>query len=271
MTCPPTNASSSPYAELAAPFHRHMQRLESIDRNFQLAKFAIKQLLALDLASLPKQILPISFRVYPGLTPDRQTLAHQSPEQFRDELIAETENEFSQLSASAAVALWVSVEELVRQFGVLWAMRYAPKVVLAKPTREILISAADLLHVDDAREQIAWKLCKDIMAQATGHCALDRFDYLQKILGLDAPLTDKVVRETLKELEQVRHLIVHRSGVVDAGFKTKLRSVVSITEKDGDIFLVTPKRYAHYADAVYSYTTTVMTRVRTAVPGVVNF
>lgn len=259
------------YSAVKAPFSRCFALLQAAERNFQLAKFGVQQLSAMDAAELPTSLYPRVYSVYPGLQADSQMPPNYTREQLKLEVDKEMAEGFPLLSASAATAFWTVLEDLAREFLTYWVIAHPAKATLHKPGRILSISRGSLLNFEANRDNLAWEICLDIMKEAEAKSAVERYDACQAMLGLTLPKAENPLLSILTELEAVRHIIVHRNSVVDEQFKRRCRSPIDVPEEIGDVLHVNSTRLERYRNAVYDYVDIMMQRVRQAVPEVVNF
>lgn len=266
-----SEAQQAAYDALGAPFRRCFGQVQATNRNFQLAKFGVEQLSQMNVADLPMSLYPKIYSVYSGLQADSQLPANYSKERLMVEIKEEMGKDFPLLSASAARSLWTALEDLVREFSAFWITAYPGKVALHKPESKLGIPMGNLLNLDTGREKIAEALCQSIMGEKGPKAAVCRYDHLQKTMGLTSPATPKPMRTALIELEAIRHIIVHRSSVVDEQFKLRCPSPDDVPEAVGTVFRVNSSRIERYRSAVYGYVSLMMQRVVQAVPEVVNF
>jgi hypothetical protein len=266
-----TKSKEEIYDELTAPFRRAFELLEAADRNFQLAKFGLKQLLEINTSDPPMDLYRKSYRIRSGLYPDVQIAAICNLENLKREIHRDIENDFPQLSSSFATALWTIFEVFSKDLAIFWVQAFPHKVTLKKPKAAVEVLLDELVNIAHARDRLAWTICGRIMKDTNHDSDIRRYEYLFNVLGLSSPEFTESLINKLIELEAVRHLIVHKSAIVDQKFKMRCKNKKECPETIGEVFLVSDKRIRSYRDAIQSYMEVMANKVRAAAPGSVNF
>lgn len=179
----------------------------------------------------------------------------------RERALAQTEidNDFPLLHEQATVALWSSLEALVRSFAARWFMK-RPGALQCEAVRKLKVRIGDYEALD-ADERCLWIV--DLLDQDAGgplRVGVSRFESLLHPLGLDGDLGEDL-RKTLFELSQVRNVIVHRRAVAD---RRLIDSCPWLGLKVGDRLRVTHDMWKRYNQAVAEYILELIQRVRVA-------
>jgi hypothetical protein len=169
----------------------------------------------------------------------------------------EVDDGFPVLYGQAAIALWSSLEALIRSLVAQW---------LANTPGAWQVDAVTKLHVKlgdyeslDRDERCLW--ITDLIDQEVSgplRNGVDRFESLLQPFGLSGSV-DPEGRKTLFELSQIRHVLVHRNGTVD---KRLVDACPWLGLKAGDHLVVTSSMWEAYSQTLARYVDELIQRVR---------
>jgi hypothetical protein len=177
----------------------------------------------------------------------------------RERELAQTEidNDFPLLHEQATVALWASLEALIRSFAARWLMN-KPGALQCDAVKKLKVRLGDYEALD-ASERCLWIV--DLLDQDAGgalRVGVSRFESLLHPLELHGPVEEDC-RKTLFELSQVRNVIVHRRALAD---KRLIDSCAWLSLKVGDRIRIKHAMWRHYNSAVAEYVLELIQRVR---------
>ena len=202
-------------------------------------------------------------KAYPLIDAERVPDAEQAEERMaramRDADVAKQEMEqgFPFLFSQAAAALWASLEDLVRTFLVAWITN-RPQVLETDSISKLKVKLGDYLGRSDQEqyEYILDLLTEDI--GATRRFGVERFESVLKPFGLSGHVREDVAK-ALFELQQLRHVIVHRQAVVD---RRLLKNCPWLPLNVGQTVVITHERYNDFWVAAITYVIELIQRVR---------
>lgn len=175
----------------------------------------------------------------------------------RDLAQNEIDNDFPLLHEQATVAVWSSLEALMRSFVALW-LENTPDAWQSEAIRRLKVRLGEYESLDRS-DRCLWVV--ELLDQDNGgplRSGVNRFELLLEPLGLSGSL-DEATKKTLFELSHVRHALVHRRGFVDR----KLREACPwLSVPHGQKLQVSHAMWRSYADAVACYVAEVINRVR---------
>ena len=169
----------------------------------------------------------------------------------------ERDGGFQLLLRHASVALWGALDASVPQFVAAY-LREFPDLLRTEGFARVKLPAVALLTTSesDVWSEIVLELERNFGAPLKK--GIGRFECLLEAIGLGRPIeTDQ--RRDLLELSQVRNLIVHKFGVVDARFATNcpwLKVAV------GDRLALSFEDYGRYYAAALNYVATIVETAR---------
>ena len=177
----------------------------------------------------------------------------------REKVLAQSEvdNDFPILHEQATVALWGSLEALVRTFSAGW-LANQPGAWQVEAVKKLRIRLGDYEALEPF-DRCLWVI--DLVDQeASGplKAGVGRFESLLMPFKLDGTVDDKC-RKTLFEMSQIRHLIVHRRGRAD---RKLIGACPWLTLKQGERIKITHKMWNDYNVAVTEYVLELIQRVR---------
>jgi hypothetical protein len=169
----------------------------------------------------------------------------------------EVEHDFPLLHEQATIALWSSLEALVRSFLATW-LANKPDAWEVDAVKKLKVKVGDYMSLE-ALERSLWIV--DLIDQEVGgpfRLGVTRFESILQPFGLAGEVDDRC-QKALFELSQVRHVLVHRSGVVDKRFAD---ACPWLALKPGQHLLVSHKMWRTYNEALASYVLELIQRVR---------
>jgi hypothetical protein len=169
----------------------------------------------------------------------------------------EVENDFPLLHEQATVALWSSLEAMVRTFAARW-LQNDPTAWQADAVRKLKVRLGEYEALSQ-QDRCLWIV--DLIDQEAGGAlrnGVNRFETLLQPFQLDGPLTAEI-QKTLFELSQIRHVIVHRRAEAD---RRLLETCPWLSLKAGERLKVTHDMWHRYNGAVAEYVLEVIQRVR---------
>jgi hypothetical protein len=175
----------------------------------------------------------------------------------RDLAQYEVDNGFPLLHEQATVAIWSSLEALVRSFTAEWLAhnREAWRNTQVKKLRVRLGDYESLTGTD----RCFWVV--DLLDQALSgplRKGVSRFECLLQPFGLNGQIDGKITK-TLYELSQVRHVIVHRRSIAD---RKLLEACPWLPFKSGERIKITREMWYRYNTAVINYVIELIQRLR---------
>lgn len=167
----------------------------------------------------------------------------------------EVDSGFPLLHAHAAIALWVSIEDVVRSFLAAWVgnQRGAKQ---ADAVRKLKVSVTEYEAMDE--EERCFYIVQLLEREAAARHGIERFECLLRPFGLSGPFQEEPRRD-LYELYHVRNLLVHRAGRVDRKFAN---ACPWLDLTPGHTFVVDHTTYRRYHESTVQYITEIIYRVR---------
>jgi hypothetical protein len=144
------------------------------------------------------------------------------------------------------VMLWSILENYIRDFLVEWTKR-KPDVLKTDVIQKLPIRLGeyDALQGDEKYEYIV----DMVEAQSKLGIGVARFEIVLGQFGLSGKVNEQIKKDIL-ELQQVRHVLVHRNGIVD---KRLYERCPWIVPKPGKTIFIDSEIYQMYFEAVAKY------------------
>lgn len=163
---------------------------------------------------------------------------------------------FPLLHAQTTIALWSALEATIRLFVTRWLQNYKQAMeVEAIQKLRVRIGEYECLEGEERFFYILNRLEQELAAPLkTG---ITRFELLLEPFGLSGPV-DEDVRRNLFELNQVRNILVHRSGFAD---RRLVDSCPWLKLRVGDMVKVNHEMTVHYFQSVMKYATELIARI----------
>jgi len=168
----------------------------------------------------------------------------------------EVNDGFPLLHAQTMIALWAALEATIRLFLVRWLQNYKQAMeVEAIQKLRVRIGEYERLEGEDRFFYILDRFEQELAAPLkTG---ITRFELLLAPFGLSGPV-DEDVRRNLFELNQVRNILVHRSGFAD---RRLVDSCPWLKLRVGDPVKVNHEMTVHYFQSGMKYATELIARI----------
>lgn len=161
-------------------------------------------------------------------------------------LRSETSADFQFMYRIWTIMLWSILENYVRDFLVEWIKRN-PQIMRAEALQKIQISLGEyeLLQGDEKYEYIV----EMVERQSKAGLGIGQFEVLLEQVELSGKVDNKIKRNLL-ELQQVRHVLAHRNGIVD---RRLIKRCPWITSNIGETIHIDADRFGDYYNAVLTY------------------
>jgi hypothetical protein len=128
----------------------------------------------------------------------------------------EMDEDFPLLHAQFTILLWSSLESLIRLFIVRWLQNHKPAMEAKEIQKlQVKIGEYERLEGEERYFYIIDRLEQELSIPLAN--GVNRFENLLSPFGLSGPVDENIRRE-LFELNQVRNVLVHRSGIADRRF-----------------------------------------------------
>lgn len=236
---------------LERPFERYRAQRRSIVATLSTARMAVT---STRLTSRLVQLLP-KLQDIIDVSQDEIAGFKQLEERAR----ALIQTDFAEMYGLGTIALWSALENLVHELvaGMLWAQLGR----VEERRREKLRVPLELALSDDQEAKAWWafdELRKSLGAglkQGAG-----QFESLLEVVGLGGGIDD-VTRDTLFEFSNVRNILAHKSGIVDARAKA---NCPALPEQVGEPVKVDSKRFGRFAAAGDDYSVLILKRLKTS-------
>jgi hypothetical protein len=235
------------------PFFRVLDDLERADVLLHLAMQGIATLTTLP--RLVEALAPFEGIRDLNVESDHPKLTVEGAKATAEFAEREVDSGFSLLHAQAAIALWVSLEDVVRTFLATW-LHNEPGAKQVDAVQKLKISVMDYEAMDE--EERCLYIVELLEREAAARHGIERFECLLRPFGLSGAFQEEPRRD-LYELYHVRNLLVHRAGRVDRRF-AKACPWLGLTP--GEIYVVDHTSYGRYHAATVQYITEIVYRVR---------
>lgn len=160
----------------------------------------------------------------------------------------EVDEDFPQLRAQAVIALWGSMEYLIRTL-VASGLENMPNPPGAELLGRIKIRFGDWARLT-SNERYLHLLDRVEQENGSGlRYGAAKFDIFLNLIGANISFDDSV-RRALIELHQTRNLLVHREGLADRRF---VEACSWLGKHEGEVVRVSGADYAKYFTAVGEY------------------
>ncbi len=168
----------------------------------------------------------------------------------------EVNDGFPLLHAQTTIALWSALEAAIRLFIVRWLQNHKQAMEIGEIQKlRVKIGEYERLEGEDRFSYILDRLEQELSGPLkTG---ITRFESLLEPFGLSGPV-DEDVRRNLFELNQIRNILVHRSGFADRRF---VDSCPWMKLRVGDPVKVSQEMTSYYFQSVMDYTLELIMRI----------
>jgi len=168
----------------------------------------------------------------------------------------EIDEGFPVLHAQAVIALWSALEAAVRVFVARWLQHHnAAMEVEAVQKLRVRIGEYERLEGEDRFFYILDRLEQELSASLRS--GVTRFETILEPFGLSGGVEDEV-RRNVFELNHVRNVLVHRSGVAD---RRLVEACPWLGLSAGDPVKIDHRTYERYLGAVMNYDIELIARV----------
>jgi len=168
----------------------------------------------------------------------------------------EVDKGFPLLHAQALISLWGILESLVHTFLANWLMHESTAKEI-ESVKKIKIKLAEFEAMDSQERNYYIVQTLEQQLAASYKKGILRFETLLGIFGFGGGIDNQVKRDIL-ELQQIRHVLVHRHGVIDKKLK---ETCPWLHLKVGNKIRVTQKDMMRYSLAVDKYVAELVRRV----------
>ncbi|MBK5260442.1 MAG: hypothetical protein JJE51_12695 [Thermoanaerobaculia bacterium] len=169
----------------------------------------------------------------------------------------EEASDYPLLHAQAVILLWTGLEALVRDFLATWLENVEASRTI-EPLRRTKVRLGELESLS-GREKYLFMI--DSLEETLGSrrsAGIERFEVLFRALGMSSPIPAEVT-QPLFELANVRHVLVHRRGIVDRKFAELLPQ---LSYRPEDELKIDHAIYHRFYDAVDLYVHELIQRTR---------
>jgi hypothetical protein len=231
------------------PFSEFLDRTQRLDDILQLSKTGISMIRA-----VPK-IVEVLAKVKEETGDDHEKKLARAKTQAELAQM-EVDEGFPLLHAQTALALWAALESSVRLFIVRWLENDKNALeVQAIQKLQVKIGEYERLEGEDRFFYILDRLERDLSApQKVG---IARFESLLEPFLLSGAVREHVRRD-LFELNQIRNVLVHRSGVVD---RRLMEACPWLNLKVGETLKLNQETLSRYFNAVGEYVVVLVVRL----------
>ncbi|MDQ5873165.1 MAG: hypothetical protein M3547_13280 [Acidobacteriota bacterium] len=184
--------------------------------------------------------------------PDRLTHARKEAELAQREV----DEEFPVLHGQATIAVWAALESAVRLFVARWIENYKPASEVEEVQKlRVKLGEYERLQGEERYFYIVDRLEQELSSPLRS--GVTRFETLLSPFGLSAEV-DETARRDIFELNNVRNLLVHRSGIADRRF---VDACPWLGLKVGERLKLDHRAYSRYGHAAVAYATQLIYRV----------
>lgn len=146
------------------------------------------------------------------------------------------------------VMLWSILENYIRNFLVEW-IKQNPDVMKLESIQKIQIKLGEYESLlDDEKYEYIVEMV-ELQSKSKLGIGIGRFEPLLEQFNLSGKVDEKT-RKSILELQQVRHVLVHRNGIVD---KRLAETCPWVVPEPGKTIFIDSLIYAMYFDAVINY------------------
>lgn len=194
----------------------------------------------------------------PDPFPDKDTYEEhvRTAQNLQSFAIAQKERQFAYLWSLCAFRLWTILEHLVDDIVIVALKDVTPNYDL-RLLQSLRAPVLDFVQLSpDQRAEELLRLLEEKIS-IWKQKGVGRLECLLEPISLSGAVDD-IVKDTLYELIEVRHLIAHRAGHIDNRLKT---NCPWIRGNEGDELTLTEERYHAYFMATAWYIMAVWTRL----------
>lgn len=229
-------------------FERFLNRSERLEKTLRLS------IIGIHMVRGRQDALKVLSKYNPG--PDDEKNIRQA-ERDRADAELEVESDFPLLHAQAAIALWSSLEALVRSFLAQFLAEESD-AWKCEAVAKLKVKLGDFMSLGTFDRSLWIVDLVDQEAAGPLRNGVKRFESLLEPFGLDGEVAEQVQKD-LYELSQVRHALVHRYGVAD---RKLVEACPWLPFKQGEEIALGRQDLRRYATAVHEYVLELVQRTR---------
>jgi len=160
----------------------------------------------------------------------------------------EATTDFQFMHRNWTIMLWSILENYIRDFLVEWIKRH-PKTIRTESVQKLQIGLGEYesLQGDEKYEYIVEMI--ELQSRSKTGIGVGRFERLLEQFDLSGKVNEELKRGIL-ELQQVRHVLVHRNGIVD---KRLIEKCPWTASNIGKTIQIDSEKYNAYLVSVLDY------------------
>lgn len=231
---------------------KYIQQLHKLSQLSHVAKAGLTHM-----SQMPDIVkVLIDLNVYPAAeTADKALLQAQSDAKVAQE---ESTAGFALIHAQIAILMWSYLEGLCRNLVTEW-IKNIPTVRESPAISSLKVRLVEFETLDfEERNYYIFDLLEQSLSSSIKH-GINRFESLFEVCGLSGTTPEHISRD-LFELQQVRHVLVHRAGVVDRRFA---KACPWLNKKFGEEVKLSSEDIDRYFYATNGYIVILLARVGT--------
>lgn len=238
--------------EQARAFREFSDTVTEVNDLLQLSKHGIRMVAASD--RLAEALANLESSLQDAPASEEQAKKVDSARRQASRARSEVERGFPLLQGQAVILTWGAVEALVEDIC-LARLKANPGIMAADSFPRVRVNASVLAHPDPSEwfRAIVESLQRDLGPRS----AMGRSLALMSAVELRGNI-DPRVRRTLDEMAQVRHVLVHRRGVVDAAF---VKACPWLDASPGTTLQVSERDFERYRRSVEHFAVELINRV----------
>lgn len=172
----------------------------------------------------------------------------EEAQQDADLAQSEIDNGFPVLHEQALISLWGSLEALVKTVVVAW-LSNDPTCFKAKEFEKLKVSLGDYMGLSDVEQCEYITTLLDQQEGGGQRQGIGRLECLLGPIGLSGQVESSTSKH-LYELQQLRHVLVHRRGVVD---RRLMEACPWLNKQPGEQLMIDHDTFVRLDGAVHEY------------------
>lgn len=195
----------------------------------------------------------------PDVSPDADELKERlaNAQSMADLAESEVERGFPVLHEQAIISLWGSLEALINAVVAAWLFN-KPEYFKARELEKLKVQLGDYMNLTQIEQcEYAVQLLDQQEGGRRRH-GVTRFEFLLAPVGLAGPVESEIGK-TVFELEQVRHVLIHRRGLADRRF---VEACPWLGVEPGRRLEINHPAYCRMSAAVFEYVLAIVQRAR---------
>ena len=230
------------------PFERFIDHSERLRQLLHLSRTGISVLRG----------MPTIVQVLQDLKPGVKTGVGKLERAKREAELAQREvlEGFPLLKAQALISLWSALEGALRTF-IVRSLQNDKKIFSSEPLQKIRVKISEYERLEGEEK---WFYILERLEQETTaplKNGVGRFEVLLEVCGLGGAVHD-TDRKALFELNHIRNVLVHRSGIAD---RRIVEACPSLSLKVGQPLVLTDAMVSRYFEASMQYVTDIIVRL----------